>query len=106
MQHNPLINIQVNQIYNFNGRAYIKPEYIVGAIIKGKNGELDKKTAKFIEILVELSKSLEKETVFEGVETKAQRDFLKSINCDQAQGYFYSKPLSEQEFLKFVKSHK
>lgn len=71
-----------------------------------KNGELDKKTAKFIEILVELSKSLEKETVFEGVETKAQRDFLKSINCDQAQGYFYSKPLSEQEFLKFVKSHK
>lgn len=32
----------VNQIYNFNGRAYIKPEYIVGAIIKGKNGELDK----------------------------------------------------------------
>ena len=71
-----------------------------------KNGELDKKTAKFIEILVELSKSLEKETVFEGVETKAQRDFLKSINCDQAQGYFYSEPLSEQEFLKFVKSHK
>lgn len=71
-----------------------------------KNGELDKKTAKFIEILVELSKSLEKETVFEGVETKAQRDFLKSINCDQAQGYFYSKPLSEQEFLKFAKSHR
>jgi len=71
-----------------------------------KNGELDKKTAKFIEILIELSKSLEKETVFEGVETKAQRDFLKSINCDQAQGYFYSKPLSEQEFLKFAKQHR
>ena len=70
-----------------------------------ENGELDRKTAKFIQILIELSKHLEKETVFEGVETEAQRDFLKSVNCDQAQGFFYSKPLSEQDFLQFAKMH-
>jgi len=70
-----------------------------------EEGSIDKKSARFIEILIELSKHLEKETVFEGVETQAQRDFLRSIHCDQAQGYFYSKPLSEQDFVEFIKLH-
>ena len=69
------------------------------------NGEIDSKSAKFIHILIDLSKNLEKQTVFEGVETQAQRDFLRSIECDQAQGFFYSKPLSEQDFIQFIKLH-
>ena len=68
-------------------------------------GRIDKKSEKFIQILIDLSKNLEKQTVFEGVETQAQRDFLRSINCDQAQGFFYSKPLSEQDFVQFIKLH-
>ena len=68
-------------------------------------GRIDKKSESFIRILIELSKNLEKQTVFEGVETQAQRDFLRSINCDQAQGFFYSKPLSEQDFVQFIKLH-
>ncbi len=68
-------------------------------------GRIDKKAEKFIHILIDLSKNLEKQTVFEGVETQAQRDFLRSINCDQAQGFFYSKPLSEQDFVQFIKLH-
>ena len=68
-------------------------------------GRIDKKSEKFIHILIDLSKNLEKQTVFEGVETQAQRDFLRSINCDQAQGFFYSKPLSEQDFVQFIKLH-
>lgn len=68
-------------------------------------GRIDKKSEKFIHILVYLSKNLEKQTVFEGVETQAQRDFLRSIECDQAQGFFYSKPLSEQDFMQFIKLH-
>ena len=68
-------------------------------------GRIDKKSEKFIHILIDLSKNLEKQTVFEGVETQAQRDFLRSIECDQAQGFFYSKPLSEQDFMQFIKMH-
>ena len=68
-------------------------------------GRIDKKSEKFINVLITLSKNLEKQTVFEGVETQAQRDFLRSIECDQAQGYFYSKPLSEQDFVQFIKLH-
>ena len=68
-------------------------------------GEIDAKAAKFIQILIDLGKNLDKQTVFEGVETQAQRDFLRSIECDQAQGFFYSKPLSEQDFVQFIKLH-
>ncbi|MCR4736517.1 MAG: GGDEF domain-containing protein [Treponema sp.] len=68
-----------------------------------KNGRIDKKSEKFIHILIDLSKNLEKLTVFEGVETQAQRDFLRSIKCDQAQGFFYSKPLTEDDFVEFIK---
>lgn len=67
-----------------------------------KNGEIDRRSAVFIESLINLSKNLNKETVFEGVETEAQRDFLRIINCDQVQGYLYSKPLPEEEFVGFI----
>ena len=70
------------------------------------DGTLNKKSAEFIHILINLSKNLEKQSVFEGVETKEQRDFLKSIDCDMIQGYFYSRPLNEQDYLEFVKIHK
>ena len=66
--------------------------------------EIGKKDAVFIRSLISLSKNLNKETVFEGVETQNQRDFLRSIECDQVQGYFYSKPLMEDNFVLFMNS--
>lgn len=68
-----------------------------------ENGRLDEKSAKFIQSLLDLSRNLEKQTVFEGVETEEQRDFLRAAECDQAQGYFYSRPLSENDFIEFIK---
>lgn len=70
-----------------------------------ENGDMDEDSANFISILINLSKVLKKETIFEGVETESQRDFLKSIKCDQVQGFFYSKPLSEEDFVEFLKNH-
>ena len=69
------------------------------------DGSMNKKSAEFIHILINLSKNLEKISVFEGVETKEQCDFLKSIDCDMIQGYFYSRPLSENDYLEFLKLH-
>lgn len=60
---------------------------------------------KMITTLIELGKQLNKKTLFEGVETAEQRDMLKELNCDQVQGYFYSKPLYEKDFVQFVKQH-
>ena len=70
-----------------------------------EDGTLTEKSSIFIRSLLDLSKHLEKETVFEGVETELQRDFLKNASCDQVQGYFYSKPLSEQDFIEFINNH-
>ena len=70
-----------------------------------EDGTMNKKSAEFIHILINLSKNLEKISVFEGVETKEQCDFLKSIDCDVIQGYFYSRPLSEKDYLEFLKMH-
>ena len=70
-----------------------------------KNNADSEKTEQFITSLMKMAQQLQKKTVFEGVETEEQRDFLKSINCDSVQGYFYSKPLLEEDFVKFLKEH-
>ncbi|MBQ7159276.1 MAG: GGDEF domain-containing protein [Treponema sp.] len=70
-----------------------------------EQGDMDEKSAKFIQSLLDLSKHLDKQTVFEGVETRAQRDFLRASSCDQVQGYFYSKPLNEQDFIVFTQEY-
>ena len=71
-----------------------------------KEGKLDEASENFIETLVDLGKNLKKETIFEGVETEEQRNFLRKIKCDQVQGYFYSKPLREDEYMEFLKKHR
>lgn len=60
------------------------------------------RTKRIIVKIVELAKDLKKSVVCEGVENKAQVEFLNSINCDVAQGFFYSKPLNPKEFSEFL----
>lgn len=42
--------------------------------------------------------------IAEGVETKEQSNFLRSIGCDYIQGYLYSKPLPADELFDMIKS--
>lgn len=67
-----------------------------------QNGTIDPTSANFIETLIELGKNLKKQTIFEGVETQEQIDFLRSVDCDQVQGYFFSKPLTENDFIDYL----
>ena len=52
-----------------------------------------------LKAIIVLGQSLGMNIVAEGVETDYQRDFLKSIHCDIYQGYLFSKPIPEQDFL-------
>lgn len=38
----------------------------------------------------------------EGVETKTQLEFLRSLKCDEIQGYLFSKPLPAEEATKLL----
>lgn len=70
-----------------------------------EDGSIDETSANFIETLIVLSKDLKKQTIFEGVETREQIDFLRNVECDQVQGYFFSKPLTEIDFIEYLKEH-
>lgn len=50
------------------------------------------------ENIVKMSKELEMDIISEGVETTEHVEFLKSIGCNKAQGYFFDKPLEIEEF--------
>ena len=52
--------------------------------------------------IIRMAHELGKEAVAEGVETSEQADFLLSNNCDFVQGYFYSKVLKRDDFVKFI----
>jgi len=41
--------------------------------------------------------------IAEGIETDEQNLFLKSIGCDQGQGYFYARPMPAKEFENWLK---
>lgn len=42
--------------------------------------------------------------VAEGVETAEQYDFLKTVGCDSIQGFYFSKPISREEFLQLTEN--
>ena len=52
--------------------------------------------------IIKMAHELGKESIAEGVETREQADFLIKNGCDSVQGFFYSRPLSRDDFLDFV----
>ena len=56
-----------------------------------------------VKTMVELSHGLGKRVLAEGVETQQQLQLLRNIGCDAVQGYFISRPISAEEFTKYLK---
>ncbi|SFV65413.1 diguanylate cyclase/phosphodiesterase (GGDEF & EAL domains) with PAS/PAC sensor(s) [hydrothermal vent metagenome] len=51
--------------------------------------------------IIVLSQTLGYKVIAEGIETEAQEALLSNYNCDMGQGYYFSKPISSEEIVKF-----
>jgi len=57
-----------------------------------------------VKAIIALSKNLQFEVIAEGVETKRQCDYLKQLQCQKMQGYYFSRPVPAQVIEEFFKN--
>ena len=58
-----------------------------------------------VSTILSLANTLNLSVVAEGIETEKQLKFLQRNNCKYMQGYYFSKPLTSQQFIKFLQKH-
>ena len=58
----------------------------------------------FLKHLIDMIRNLGYQIICEGVETDQQIEILKQIGCDEIQGYWYSKPLKEEDYDKLLQT--
>ena len=65
-------------------------------------------TVSLVKDTIHMLKSLGKGVLIEGVETEERADFFMNLRCDKGlaceylQGFYFSKPLPQTEFVKFI----
>jgi len=69
----------------------------VGAINEGKNSAL-------VEAIITMARAQGLQTTAEGVETDEQRETLKSLGCDNIQGFLMSRPIARGEITELLRS--
>ena len=68
-----------------------------------ENGTEGTKNAKILlENMISMLLKMGRKIVVEGIETKEQFEYLESLGITYAQGFYFSKPLCEDDFLKFI----
>lgn len=66
----------------------------------------DPDSAVIVQTIALLARSLGMDIVAEGVETEEQSRFLREQGCDELQGYLFSKPCPENEFLEWLAANR
>ena len=54
--------------------------------------------------IITMGSALRLRTIAEGVESREQLDILRELGCDEIQGYYYSRPLPNDEFMTWVRN--
>lgn len=67
-----------------------------------KNLHVNQSDKAIVQVIIELGKSLGLKVIAEGVEDFAHYQYLKSIHCDEIQGYWYSHPLQGDDIVNFL----
>ncbi|MDH4944017.1 GGDEF domain-containing phosphodiesterase [Sulfurimonas sp. C5] len=58
----------------------------------------DEQQALLVKSIIEISRNMNLSIVAEGVEEQYQKDFLEELGCDLYQGYYFYKPLCQEDF--------
>lgn len=61
---------------------------------------------EIVRAIINLAHNLNKQVIAEGVETRAQLEFLIRHDCDQVQGYFFSRPVCLEQFLTLLSTNR
>ncbi len=62
----------------------------------------DDRRENIVQSIVEMAKKLQIKTVAEGVDEEQHVHLLRSMGCSAIQGYYFSKPLNQDDFLKYL----
>jgi EAL domain-containing protein (putative c-di-GMP-specific phosphodiesterase class I) len=62
----------------------------------------DPEDRAIVTAIIAMARGLGLRTNAEGVETQAQLEFLREHGCEEIQGYYYSKPLTAEQFGRYV----
>ena len=66
----------------------------------------DPESLAIVRVIIMLADNLGLKVVAEGTETEEQINLLKQLNCEMAQGYFFSRPADDQAMLKLLMSNR
>jgi len=59
--------------------------------------------AAIVELIINMANSLKLNVIAEGVETEEQLVFLREHHCGEVQGYLFSKPLTPESLISFMR---
>jgi diguanylate cyclase len=65
----------------------------------------DDAAQKMVQNIIAIGKNFGMHIIAEGVETKEQKELLSAFGCDRFQGYYFAKPLSTEDLLKFFQEN-
>ncbi|WP_372715128.1 EAL domain-containing protein, partial [Ilyobacter sp.] len=65
----------------------------------------NKKDSDIVKSSIDIAHILNLKVVAEGVEDKESLDILKEMGCDYAQGYYFSRPVVYDEFVKWYEKY-
>jgi diguanylate cyclase (GGDEF)-like protein len=62
----------------------------------------DKENAVLVQAIIAMAHGLRLEVIAEGVETAEQWEYLRALECDFVQGYYFGKPMPQADFEDFL----
>ena len=68
-----------------------------------RNYDHNPKTGKLMAYIINGSRGMGLEPLCEGVESETHYNFLKEVNCERAQGYYFGKPMPLEESRAFTR---